>query len=946
MGISRAFFVLPIRAGERRLTLALLLQDFFAVGFVTAGRSVRDALFLSSYGSGRLYWMYLASAVSVAGVSLVYAPIAARARRDLTAQVTALLSAIVVGALWGLSHRGAGWPFAALYVAVEVISALLLIQFWTLAGELFHARDARRLFGLIGSGGMVANVVVGLATARLARIAGSRQVLFLSAVLLLGVAASALAAGHWGRARLLVRAVDRRVRGRQEVGARQVLRSGHLRALALLVVLTYFTTTLVDFQFKSVAGRALPVDQLTSLFGYISFWVGAVAVGFQLFGTGRLIQRLGVIGALAVLPFTLALGQLGLALWPTLFAATALRASDSLFRYSLNDATTQILYLPAPSHTRAPAKAFIDGVIKPIAIGLAGAAVGLCGKVLGAGQGGSIRILAWVGLVLCLLWVLHVLSLRSTYLASLRETLRRPDARPALAQLQEPTVRAALEELLTRADAREVLNALELLPRLSAFHLDEQVEALVSHEDPRVRIAALNRLGQREQTHHAAAIGSRFDDPEAEVRASAIAAYCRVGRDKAVRAVAPFLADPDARIRGAAVAGMIRFGGLDGTLSAAESLKALIGHPSAEMRVQAARVLGEIGVRNFYQPVLELMNDPDAKVRSAAIAAAGLLHSPELILPLLYRTPNGREGREAAAALAAFGPAVLPVLERALDNVLEDPAVRRGAAQVLAKLGHLGALELTLKHLAEPDDELRGLLFRGLIRAGRGQRLSPAHQQQLHQALQLEIGRVRDTLALEAALGLAERSPPDPFTLLASALKESQIEGEVRILTLLTVLYPEAEVDLLALSHRGSSDLEAARRRAMAVELLDTLLPRALRKEVLPLLEDGPRQRATTSTLNRTEALRALCVAPSAYLRACALQCMTQVAAPGLDGLLDQASQDPHWLVRETALHVRGRRSPETVQAIAAAHLEDLAEPIRAWARFSLKHGADRGSGL
>ena len=76
------------------------------------------------------------------------------------------------------------------------------------------------------------------------------------------------------------------------------------------------------------------------------------------------------------------------------------------------------------------------------------------------------------------------------------------------------------------------------------------------------------------------------------------------------------------------------------TSELSEALKMLIEHPDPVMREHAARVLGAIGVKNFYQPVLGLMNDPDARVRRAAINAAGVLRSPEFVIPLIYRTQD------------------------------------------------------------------------------------------------------------------------------------------------------------------------------------------------------------------------------------------------------------------------------------------------------------------
>ena len=58
-------------------------------------------------------------------------------------------------------------------------------------------------------------------------------------------------------------------------------------------------------------------------------------------------------------------------------------------------------------------------------------------------------------------------------------------------------------------------------------------------------------------------------------------------------------------VRAASVAALIKHGGLDGILTAAEALKGLLTSPIPEERLQGARVLSEIKVRNFFQPVLE-----------------------------------------------------------------------------------------------------------------------------------------------------------------------------------------------------------------------------------------------------------------------------------------------------------------------------------------------------
>ena len=115
---------------------------------------------------------------------------------------------------------------------------------------------------------------------------------------------------------------------------------------------------------KVTAAQAYPKDLLTAFFGRFYATVGACAVVLHLFGTRHVLNRIGVVGALALLPASLGFGNAALAFFPVVASAAFSKGADTLFRYSVNDATTQLLYLPVSPHARASAKAFINGVVK------------------------------------------------------------------------------------------------------------------------------------------------------------------------------------------------------------------------------------------------------------------------------------------------------------------------------------------------------------------------------------------------------------------------------------------------------------------------------------------------------------------------------------------------------------------------------------------------------
>ncbi len=938
--------VFPVRPGERRLTLLLLLHNLFAVGAFMTGRSVRDALFLAGADRGQLAWMYVASAATVALVGLVYGPLAGRVRRDRMATVSSALFAGGFVLAFIAERAKAPFVYQGLYIYVELMGALTLVQFWTLANELFHAREAKRLYGFIGSGGMIANIFIGLLTAWVANALGAPALLLLCTALLGACAAAAYAVGRLGRQRMFARAATGSSSGgrssKVKTGAGRVFTSPHLRMVAALTALTFLTTSIIDFQFKSIAGDSFPVDRLAAFFGYFYAVVGVLALVLQLFGTGRILSRVGVVGALSVLPLALGGGSLVLALLPVLWSAAFVKGADNLFRYSINDATSQILFLPVSPQARASAKAFIDSVVKPVSIGAAGLAL------LGyrAVFGGDPWKLSWVALFLCAAWLGVVWALRSRYVRSLQDNLRsrRLDLASTPYKVSDPSAIRVLTRALESGVPREVLGALELLPHLEDLSLDNRVEALLGHAVPEVRIAALDYYRERQAVRFANSIFRCFEDPEPRVRAAAVNAFCAIGKDRAVRSVRAFLQDGDPAVRSAAVTGMIRYGGLDGILMAAEALKGLIAHEDPVMRQHAARVLGAVGVRNFYQPVLELMNDMEPSVRREAIASAGVLCSSEFVVPLIYKTRSAETGREAVEALSQFGPSIIPTLGKVLQNRLEAQPIRCAVARVLGRLGTAQAASLICRQLDEADEELRSVLYRALAKAVRTQKV-PVDRDAVKAALDREFNRAFHALHAGGVLGLG--NGPGPHTprrgrksaaaLLASALTDKVAATERRIFTLLAVLYPYAEMERIHAGIRDAAAEDAPRRRATAVELLDNLLDRDLKRKLLPLADDVPRSEKLAAVaellppFSREQGalLADLLGDESAWVRACAVYYATEVGEPAVADRVSAAVGDASPVVREIALVCSHRARPDEAAALAKGRLKDEAKVVR-----------------
>jgi hypothetical protein len=132
------------------------------------------------------------------------------------------------------------------------------------------------------------------------------------------------------------------------------------------------------------------------------------------------------------------------------------------------------------------------------------------------------------------------------------------------------------------------------------------------------------------------------------------------------------------------------------------ALRELLGHRRPELRKAAAEALGSQGARAQGQALLPLLDDPDATVRSAALAALATLGERRALEPAFAAVEGGSSDAvlciarlaqpadlERLVGLASQRP--FGVLQPAFELVLERKDFPpRGKLDLVAKIGALG----------------------------------------------------------------------------------------------------------------------------------------------------------------------------------------------------------------------------------------------------------------
>lgn len=358
---------LDVRPDEVRPVLLSFFGAFLVISFLILARSLREALYLTTFPVETLpYIMAAVAFLSVPTVGLFARFLARRQPQRVLIGLLALLAA-GLAALWPVATR-VHVAVVAFYLWTALGTLLLTSGFWLVTAELFPVRGAKRLFGLIGAGGTVGAMVMGNS---LAWITTRAPVVWLIPGLIL------LLALFFVVQRLLPR-LEARADAGPPAESRTTLRdslhlvwkNSHLRNVGLVVFAATVASALIDYQFKELAQASLATkESLTSFFGSFYGWTGAAALLLQLFVSARLMASAGIAITLAVLPLALLLGSAGLLLAPGLVMATAVRGTDNSLRKSLHRSALEVLYVPVPARLRRRTKTFIDSVMDSVAEG-------------------------------------------------------------------------------------------------------------------------------------------------------------------------------------------------------------------------------------------------------------------------------------------------------------------------------------------------------------------------------------------------------------------------------------------------------------------------------------------------------------------------------------------------------------------------------------------------
>ena len=407
--------LIDIRKGEVEPALLFFLFWFLAIVVFQALRPLKKGLFVEHLGAHMELYAKLAN-IGVAMLAVVV--FTALYNRYGSRRLIPTLCGIFVVALLGFAAvlGGGGIPSPSLnwsfYLFGDAWSTVWVTSFWAYLNELTRTEQSKRLYGLIGAGGVIGGLMANFAVWQYVENSGIGVLLTAAAIATVIIAVIVL------RLEMIARRPGAAIHRLTDTsntdtakasekenavfeGARLVVASKYLLAIAMITFLYEINSQILDYQYSSAAESLQGAGGTQAFFGRVGTVIGVISVFTQVVLVSFVVRTFGITTALLVLPAAMAAASGIYFVTPMLTTAALLTISDNSFNYSINQTARETLYVPTSDDVKYKARAFINMLVQRIG---KGAAI-LMALGFGAMSTLSIRYLSLLAFAVIAVWI-------------------------------------------------------------------------------------------------------------------------------------------------------------------------------------------------------------------------------------------------------------------------------------------------------------------------------------------------------------------------------------------------------------------------------------------------------------------------------------------------------------------------------------------------------------
>ncbi len=737
-------------------------------------------------------------------------------------------------------YPGSYYLIMAVFILSASILLLVNLQLWSFANLIFHPRQGKRLFPLLGMGGVAGSAVMGFMVKHLVEAMGgvSRTFYLWSGIFLV--------------AALLVHLIYQNLEVPLEIKPRKVRfwrnieldfkimdRLPLLRVMASIIFILSAVSFILYFRFNYQLGQIFPLgEDFAAFVGDFSGVLNLTILAYQVFLTGRLVSGMGIINSLFLYPGMLAIPVLGMMLFPGLYIPViSAHFVDELTRETIFQTVSESIYGSIPNVNRERAMSLMKMVVTPLSIGASGMILLIVYRVFPD----TAHFVSGLFLPILLgLWGFFIWHLKDLYIDTLfgnfvsGSDTHRLESFRALTQLKGVRTRELLQRTLQKGSRRMKMFALELAGEMKITPLKKEIFDFLQSQDVSLKTQAITALGKIGGKDLYPKLMKVYKSQDGPIRLLLLDSLQKIDPWNFGINAPLLIREEDDPMAQAYLLEYI-WSRKELLTEQKEIFRNLLISSNPQVRRTAAHCLSFDKDRLFELSLLELLEDPDSQVLKEAIHSAGVVRSRAAV-PRLLDLLESPEATVAEDALRALVNIRYDVVGELLQRTsMDDPAeILSRKLRIVARIGDaqeqftlLDAVNRVMPEAAAPalEEMARNLKdYRTFNRRESGI---------IREFIEAKTMQIRDEFKAAYALRKKFEDQDQPTQILLMLLQE-RIDTLRRIILLGLHLLRPHEKFLTVMENIFSGDL---RKKNIAVEALENLLTVDYRRMIIPLFE-------------------------------------------------------------------------------------------------------------
>jgi Cyclic nucleotide-binding domain/Major Facilitator Superfamily len=870
---------------------------FFVLAFLLAAQNsyastFAASLFLSKVGAEAIPLYYVLFAIVSIPTSTIVSRVIDRFPRHLIFKCMLGIFVAISLAMSTLLDLGSGWYYVV-YVGISVCEQLLYSIYYVLFSDYFTVVEAKRATGRVTIGMALGGLAGGAGVVAVESLAGPRLALLLTPILVgIVVVYFASLTRLYKPVGAIEPAADESLVESLRVVPRLLARYPMVALMAGAMFLNVLLQCLSEYLAFSIYTLHYPrIEELALFLGTVNAGLNMLGFAIVILFTDPALKRFGVATMNRIYP---ALNVMSFGVMTTstsLPAGILAHIAYDPFVHSIDVPVSTMNYNAIRHRLVGRVRVFVDGVVYPLALALAGGLLVLFQHSLG------LRQIAGIGFAISLLLLLVHWQIGTHYVRGLLGMLRDGalDLEASVTSLRLPAEAIAEIRALLAGDQRAAYAGLQMALRCEhEFPAEEIGPALATIPAAQAR-EILTQFAHSPKAERRQTFVHLADSKLPAVRRLGLEMMARTGArtNAGHRAL---LDDADEGVRSIVAAAILADAPSDPA-----ALAILNGPLAPNCALAAIAVLQERAGERAAGILEEIGQHGDADVRAASLQAAGAAsaHKPAVLAWARRAQQDDAPPVRAAAYPVLVSNATVHDIDGIVAAGLGDgaPQVREALVAALQDHGD-GALPPLYRQLYSAIEETQLAAIDAL-----GRILGIAAEGGLYAAFETEVF---PAIRLHRQLADMFRPGRRGWAAMGLALDNAK-EHTLRVV--MHGLEALGHRKVLAIIRKSLNDADE-RARANAIESLALLPQRRFVAPLTPLLE-GWREAHADDAFDATEALRLLQLAalsPDPGLRAAAA-----VAWHAETGeITDASASDASPLVAETAQRLRQGIAPDS----------------------------------